>query len=101
MPTSVAAMEPAEAVLRFLSGVGPGSEAEFYLRYFVPARESFAALVVDFKTWHGNAEGVALDPRLLSTLSLTPVVVLGFYEPARSDEYARLLGDKLAPAGNG
>jgi acetylglutamate kinase len=91
-----AAMEPAEAVLRFLAGVGPGSEAEFYLRLFRSrARESFAALVVDPDTWRENLEGVALDLRLLSTLSLTPVVVLGFYEPANADEYARILGEKL------
>jgi acetylglutamate kinase len=89
-------MEAAEAVLRFLAGVGPGSEAEFYLRLFrTRARESFAALVVDPDTWRENVESVALDLRLLSTLSLTPVVVLGFYQPARADEYARLLGEKL------
>jgi hypothetical protein len=89
-------METADAVLRFLAGVGPGSEAEFYLRLFrARARESFAAVVVDPDTFRENVEGVALDLRLLSTLSLTPVVVLGFYQPARADEYARILGEKL------
>ena len=94
------AMQPAEAVLRFLAGVGPGSEAEFYLRLFRQrAPESFAAIVVDPETWHQNLEGVALDLRLLATLSLTPIVVLGFYQPERAAEYARALGAKLADSG--
>lgn len=93
-------MEPAEAVLRFLAGVGPGSEAEFYLRLFRSrARESFAAIVFDPETWRANAEGVALDLRLLASLSLTPVVVLGFYQPERAQEYAAILATRLREAG--
>jgi hypothetical protein len=92
-------MDPAEAVLRFLAGVGPGSEAEFYLRLFRSRAESFAAIVVDPGTLRENSEAVALDLRLLSALSLTPVVVLGFYQPARAEGYAQLLGDKLASMG--
>ncbi|MEY4581008.1 MAG: hypothetical protein RL701_5711 [Pseudomonadota bacterium] len=90
-------MEPAEAVLRFLAGVGPGSEAEFYLRLFRSrARESFAAIVFDPETWRESADGVALDLRLLATLSLTPIVVLGFYRPEHAEEYARTLIAKLS-----
>jgi GNAT superfamily N-acetyltransferase len=93
-------MEPAEAVLRFLSGVGPGSEAEFYLRLFRSrARESFAAIVFDPDTWRENADGVALDLRLLATLSLTPIVVLGFYRPEHASDYARILAAKLSDMG--
>jgi GNAT superfamily N-acetyltransferase len=93
-------MEPAEAVLRFLSGVGPGSEAELYLRLFRSrARESFAAIVFDPETWRENADSVALDLRLLSSLSLTPVMVLGFYRPELASEYARILAAKLSDMG--
>jgi len=93
-------MEPAEAVLRFLSGVGPGSEAELYLRLFRSrARESFAAIVFDPETWRENADSVALDLRLLSSLSLTPVMVLGFYRPEHASEYARILAAKLSDMG--
>jgi hypothetical protein len=93
-------MEPADAVLRFLAGVGHNSEAEFYLRLFRSrARESFAAIVFDPETWRANADGVALDLRLLSTLSLTPVVVLGFYQPERAHEYAGILAHKLREMG--
>jgi GNAT superfamily N-acetyltransferase len=93
-------MEPAEAVLQFLSGVGPGSEAEFYLRLFRSrSRESFGAIVFDPETWRQNADGVVLHLRLLATLSLTPVVVLGFYQPERAQEYSRVLAAKLAEMG--
>jgi acetylglutamate kinase len=90
-------MEPAEAVLRFLAGVGRGSEAEFYLRRFrEQPRESFAAIVVDPETMRENADGVALDLRLLSTLSLTPVVILGFYGTAGAESESRQLRKILA-----
>ena len=93
-------MEPAEAVLRFLAGVGKGSEAEFYLRLFRGrARESFAALVVDAETMRENADGVALDLRLLHTLSLTPVVVLGFYADADAQRSAAQLHARLQTMG--
>jgi hypothetical protein len=89
-------MEPAEAVLRFLAGVGRGSEAEFYLRLFrTRSRESFAALVIDGATMRENADAVALDLRLLHTLSLTPVVVLGFHDGGGAQAAAAQLQDKL------
>jgi acetylglutamate synthase len=89
-------MEPAEAVLRFLAGVGKGSEAEFYLRLFRSRdKESFAALVVDPETMRENIDSVALDLRLLHSLSLTPVVVLGFY-PEAAEAQAAALHAKLA-----
>ncbi|HEX2677926.1 MAG TPA: hypothetical protein VHM19_14835 [Polyangiales bacterium] len=93
-------MEPAEAVLRFLAGVGPGSEAELYLRLFRSrARESFAAIVVDAQTMQENAEGVAFDLRLLGALELTPVVVLGLFEPAQAADHARKLQKLLSDSG--
>jgi bifunctional N-acetylglutamate synthase/kinase len=89
-------MEPAEAVLRFLAGVGKGSEAEFYLRLFRGrSRVSFATLVVDADTMRENVDGVALDLRLLHALSLTPVVVLGFYDGAAAQPDAAILQSKL------
>lgn len=89
-------METAEAVLRFLAGVGRGSEAEFYLRLFRSrARESFATLVVDAETMRENLDGVALDLRLLHTLALTPVVVLGFQPDGDPREPAQRLQRQL------
>jgi GNAT superfamily N-acetyltransferase len=93
-------METAEAVLRFLAGVGKGSEAEFYLRLFRSrARESFATLVVDAETMRENLDGVALDLRLLHALSLTPVVVLGLHTDGDPSAAARKLQSKLFAMG--
>jgi acetylglutamate kinase len=93
-------METAEAVLRFLAGVGKGSEAEFYLRLFRSrARESFATLVVDAETMRENLDGVVLDLRLLHTLSLTPVVVLGLHPDGDPRAAAQKLQSKLYALG--
>jgi hypothetical protein len=93
-------METAEAVLRFLAGVGKGSEAEFYLRLFRSrARESFATLVVDAETMRENLDGVALDLRLLHALSLTPIVVLGLHPDGDPQAAAHKLQGKLFAMG--
>jgi len=93
-------METAEAVLRFLAGVGKGSEAEFYLRLFRSrARESFATLVVDAETMRENLDGVVLDLRLLHTLSLTPIVVLGLHPDGDPRAAAKRLQGKLFSLG--
>lgn len=93
-------METAEAVLRFLAGVGKGSEAEFYLRLFRSrARESFATLVVDAETMRENLDEVALDLRLLHTLSLTPIVVLGLHPEDDAPAAAQKLRGKLLAMG--
>ena len=83
-----------------MAGVGKGSEAEFYLRLFRSrARESFAALVVDAETMRETLDGVALDLRLLHTLSLTPVVVLGFYGDGDPQQSAAQLHARLQTTG--
>lgn len=93
-------METAEAVLRFLAGVGKGTEAEFYLRLFRSrARESFATLVVDAQTMRENLDEVALDLRLLHVLSLTPVVVLGLHAGGEPRRAAEKLHAKLSALG--
>jgi acetylglutamate kinase len=95
-----AAITPADAVLRFLESVGPGSEAEFYLRTFrSQAPERFATLTVLASALEYGLDGVTLDLRFLRELGLTPVVVLGLYEPARTEEHAQLLSERLAHAG--
>jgi hypothetical protein len=94
------ALEPAEAVLKFLASVGPSSEAEFYLRLFRSrARESFATLCVEAAALEHDADGVALDLRFLQALDLTPVVVLGLDEPAAAVSHQRVLGALLREAG--
>lgn len=70
---------PAEAVLKFLTSVGPGSEAELYLRLFRsrPA-ERFAALVIESDVIEQHADQVALDVKFLGELGLYPALAVGF-----------------------
>lgn len=69
---------PAEAVLKFLTSVGPGSEAELYLRLFrARPAERFATLVIEREVIEQNAEQVALDVRFLGELGLFPSLVVG------------------------
>jgi acetylglutamate kinase len=94
------ALEPAEAVLKFLASVGPSSEAEFYLRLFRSrARESFAAIAVEAAALEHDADGVALDLRFLGGLGLTPVVVLGLDEPELAAAHRATLAELLHDAG--
>jgi hypothetical protein len=91
------ALDPAQAVLTFLSSVGRGSEAEFYLRLFRSrAAESFAAVAIDAETMESDAERVAVDLRFLRALDLTPLVVLGLDAPANAlahrERFDALLG---------
>lgn len=71
-------LQPADVVLRFLEGVGAGSEAEFYLRLFRSRpSEQFATIAVLAHALDDDAGGVTFDLRLLHHLGLTPVVMLG------------------------
>lgn len=71
-------LTPADVVLRFLEGVGAGSEAEFYLRLFrARPSEQFATIAVLAHALDDDAGSVAFDLRVLRQLNLTPVVVLG------------------------
>jgi acetylglutamate kinase len=88
-------VDPSDAVLRFLEGVGRRSEAEFYLALFrAESKESFATLVIESAVLRQAFEAVVLDLRFLHDLALTPVVVLGVYGPgpATGLSAARLLG---------
>jgi acetylglutamate kinase len=89
-------MDAADAVLRFLHNVGPGADAEFYLRLFRSRPpESFAAVVVGAEAMDNGADRVAADLRFLRALDLTPVVILGLRRPdgarARAERLAELL----------
>ncbi len=90
-------MEPAEAVVRFLEGLGQSRETDFYLRLFrAEAKERFATIAVDSWVARHSLDAVALDLHHLAALSLTPVVVLGLVEPALADEHAARLRRRLS-----
>jgi hypothetical protein len=71
-------LPPAEAVLKFLASVGPGSEAELYLRLFrARPAERFAMLVVENDAIEQHGEQVAVDVSFLGELGLYPTLALG------------------------
>ena len=93
-------MEPADVVLRFLESLGRRSEAEFYLALFrAEAKERFATIVVDANVARHATEAVVLDLSFLASLGLTPVVVLGLFEPTDAVEHASRIRRKLEKGG--
>ncbi len=93
-------MEPADVVLRFLESLGRRSDAEFYLALFrAEAKERFAAIVVDANVARHATEAVVLDLSFLAALGLTPVVVLGLFEPTDAVEHASRIRRKLEKNG--
>jgi acetylglutamate kinase len=93
-------MEPADAVLRFLESMGKGSEAEFYLALFrAEAKERFAAISVDANVARHASEAVVLDLRFLARLGLSPVVVLGLFEPTDAVEHGSRIRRRLEKGG--
>lgn len=93
-------LTPADVVLRFLEGVGKGSEAEFYLRLFRSRpTEQFATIAVLAHALDDDAGSVTFDLRLLRHLGLTPVVVLGLDDTADVQRRAQQLVHQAAAVG--
>jgi acetylglutamate kinase len=93
-------LEPAEVLLRFLKGVGTGSEAEFYLRLFRSwPRERFATIAVLSDAVDDAGGSVTFDLRLLRHLGLTPVVVFGLDGLQRVAGRVEQLAQDAAAAG--
>lgn len=93
-------MEPADVVLRFLESVGKRSEAEFYINLFrAEPKEQFAAIGVDANVARHATEAVVLHLRFLAALGLSPLVVLGHFEPTDAVEHAARIQRRLGRAG--
>lgn len=93
-------IDAAEAVLTFLRSVGSSADAEYYLRIFRDGpRERFAAIAVDAATMADSSDAVALDLRFLSTLDLTPVVILGLRDADNASRDASRLAQLLTGSG--
>ncbi|MBI4511081.1 MAG: hypothetical protein HY698_15720 [Deltaproteobacteria bacterium] len=89
-------MEPSDVVLKFLESVGRRSEAEFYLALFrSQEKERFATIAVDGTVARHALDAVVLDLRFLAALGLTPVVVLGLFEPNDVLEHATRIRRRL------
>jgi hypothetical protein len=90
-------VEHAEVVHRFLESVGRRGDADFYLALFrAIEKERFAAIVLDADVAREAREAVVHDLRVLATLSLSPVVLLGLFEPATAADAAARLERRLA-----
>jgi len=93
-------MQHADVVLRFLESVGRRDEAEFYLRLFrQQGRERFACISVDANVARHASEAVVLDLKFLAALDLSPVVVLGLFEPTDAGEHAARIQRRLSREG--
>lgn len=90
----------AEVVLRFLESVGRRTEAEFYVRLFrAEPKERFAAIAVDASVARHALEAVTLHLKFLAGLGLSPLVVLGLFEPAHADTHAARIVRRLSVQG--
>jgi len=93
-------MEPADVVLRFMESIGRRSESEFYLSLFrAGPKERFAAITVDANVARHAGEAVVLELRFLSNLGLSPIVLLGLFEPTDALEHAGRIRRKLERRG--
>lgn len=99
-PAPPADLAPQDVVLRFLESTGRPSEARLYLDLFrARPREQFAALAIDAHVMSGAADAVVQDLRFLAALDLTPIVVLGIFQPAEAAAHARALTRHLEVEG--
>lgn len=94
-------MHPSDVVLRFIDSVGSRREAGFYLSLFRSgAPEAFAMIAVSGAILRGASDALAVDLRFLAGLGLTPVLVLGAFEPEPprvTEQRAAELLARLAP----
>lgn len=85
-----------EVVLRFLESVGRKAESEFYVQLFRrEPKERFAALSIDANVARHALDVVALHLKFLAALGLSPVVLLGLFEPTDAPEHAGRLVRRL------
>jgi hypothetical protein len=91
----------AEIITRFLESVGQKADVDLYLKLFrAQKRESFAVICPSARIVATALDPLHFDLRILTGLGLTPVVVLGLFEPRDADAQAArvhewLLEDKV------
>jgi acetylglutamate kinase len=88
-PVAPTLNQHAETVLRFLESVGRRTEAEFYVQLFrAEPKEQFGAILVDASVVRHATEAVVLHLKFLSGLGLTPLTVLGAFDPDNAPKHA-------------
>jgi hypothetical protein len=79
----------AEIITRFLESVGQKADVDLYLKLFrAQKKESFAVICASARIVKTALDPFHFDLRILSGLGLTPVVVVGLFEPRDADRQA-------------
>ena len=78
-----------EIITRFLESVGQKADVDLYLKLFrAQKKESFAVICASARIVKEALDPFHFDLRILAGLDLTPVVVLGLFEPRDADRQA-------------
>jgi bifunctional N-acetylglutamate synthase/kinase len=76
-------------ITRFLESVGQKADIDLYLKLFrAQKKESFAVICASARIVKTALDPFHFDLRILSGLGLTPVVVVGLFEPRDADRQA-------------
>ena len=79
----------AEIITRFLESVGQKADVDLYLKLFrSQKKESFAVICASARIVQNALDSFHFDLRILTGLGLTPVVVVGLFEPRDADKQA-------------
>ena len=80
-----------DTVMRSLMAIGSAKEAEFYTKIFQDQRpEKFALIVIDPRCLRNPLlEALISDLKILSDLSLTPILLVGAIDDARASDHNR------------
>jgi hypothetical protein len=86
----------AEIITRFLESVGQKADVDLYLKLFrAQKKESFAVICASARIVKTALDPFHFDLRILSGLGLTPVVVVGLFEPRDADRQAARIHEWL------
>ena len=92
-------MEP-EIITRFLESVGQKADVDLYLKLFrSQKKESFAVICPSARIVRDALDSFHFDLRILTGLGLTPVVVVGLFEPRDADKQASRVHEWLLEDG--
>jgi hypothetical protein len=89
-----------EIITRFLQSVGQKADVDLYLKLFrAQKKESFAVICASARIVKTALDPFHFDLRILSGLGLTPVVVVGLFEPRDADRQAARVHEWLLEDG--
>jgi len=89
-----------QIITRFLESVGQKADVDLYLKLFrAQKKESFAVICASERIVQTALDPFHFDLRILSGLGLTPVVVVGLFEPKDADRQATRVHEWLLEDG--